>query len=259
MQRKETNPIAIIRPVSDKLADCELTHLERTPIDSIKAEQQHKAYGHALERLGYEVIRLPAAPDLPDGVFVEDCAIVVPEIAIITRPGAVSRRPEIETVKPVLAAYRNIVSIKAPGTVDGGDVLVAGKKVFVGLSARTNEQGLIQIRNILEPLGYSVTGVSLKGCLHLKTAVTHLTDSHLLYNPDWVNRYNFREFEMTAVHPDEPFAANVMAIGNHILCSASGPKTAQIINDLGFDTLGIDQSELAKAEAGLTCCSILIN
>jgi dimethylargininase len=258
MKNTEATPVAITRPLSSKLAECELTHLSRSPIDIRKAREEHKAYEQALRDRGYSVKRLAETDDLPDGVFVEDCAVVLPEAAILTRPGAASRRPELKTVRPVLSEYRELKSITAPATLDGGDVLVAGKVVFVGLSQRTNAEGLSQFSEIVTPLGYTVVGVPLTKCLHLKTAVTCLSDDHLLLNPDWVDRDIFKVYRITEVHPDEPFAANVVALGKTILCSASCPKTARKIEDHGYSVVKIDQSELAKAEAGLTCCSLLI-
>jgi dimethylargininase len=259
MNKKLHTPVAITRPVSNLLADCELTHLSRSPIDIDKAREQHKAYEQVLEKLGYTILRIPETHDLPDGVFVEDCGVVLPEIAIVTRPGAASRRPELQTIKPALSEYRKLACLTPPATLDGGDVLVAGKTIFVGLSQRTNREGVEQLARITEPLGYNVLGISLTECLHLKTAVTRLSDEHLLLNPDWVSRDFFDGFKTTAVYMDEPFAANVLAIGNKVMCPASCPLTAQIIKNLGFDVIAVDQSELAKAEAGLTCCSILVD
>lgn len=259
MHNKQSAPVAITRPVSKTITECELTHLSRSPINIKKAREQHKAYEKALESLGYSIVQLPSAHDLPDAVFVEDIAVVLPEIAIITRPGAVSRRPELKTIMPALSKYRKLDGIKAPATLDGGDVLVAGQSIFAGLSKRTNKEGLNQLTAITEPLGYSVTGIPLKKCLHLKTAVTWLSDRHLLLNPAWVDPGRFDGFRITEIHPDEPFAANVIAIDNRVICSASCLVTAQILRDSGYDVVPVDQSELAKAEAGLTCCTILIH
>jgi dimethylargininase len=259
MHKEKFDRVAITRPISNSIAECELTHLERSPINIAEAQRQHALYEQALESLGYSIFQLSAAHDLPDAVFVEDVAIVLPEIAIITRPGAVSRRPELKTIKPVLKAYRQLAEIKYPATLDGGDVLVNQKKIFTGLSNRTNEAGLAQLAAITKPLGYSVTGIPLKKCLHLKTAVTQLSENHLLLNPAWVDKDWFDGFRITEIHSDEPFAANVISKDSRVLCPASCPKTAQILRDLDYEVVLVDQSELAKAEAGLTCCSILID
>lgn len=259
MHIPKNTPVAITRPISNSISACELTHLARSPIDIKNAQKQHKAYEQVLENSGFSIVQLPAAHDLPDAVFVEDVGVALPEIAIITRPGAASRRPELNTIKPALSTYRKLAEIQAPATLDGGDVLVVQKTIFVGLSNRTNEAGLAQLSEINEQFGYTVTGIPLKKCLHLKTAVTRLSDRHLLLNPEWVDAKLFDGFRITEIHPDEPFAANVISIDNRVICSASCPKTAQIIKDSGFEVVLVDQSELAKAEAGLTCCSILIH
>src|SRR6056297_167501 len=144
MDNKQSARVAITRPVSNTIAECELTHLARSPIDISEAQKQHKNYKQTLKRLGYSILNLPAAHDLPDAVFVEDIAIVLPEIAILTRPGAVSRRPELKSIKPTLSKFRELARIKSPATRDGGDVLVSLKKIFVGLSNRTNTAALAQ-------------------------------------------------------------------------------------------------------------------
>ncbi len=175
--------IAITRAISPALADCELTYLERVPIDVERARAQHRAYEEALMEAGYLVERLDTSPQMPDSVFVEDIAIVFDELAIVTRPGAESRRQETPAVAEALAAYRTLHAIQPPATVDGGDILVAGRTVVVGRSSRTNEAAVGQIRQILEPLGYSVYATVVRGCLHLKSAVTSLGDDLLLVNP----------------------------------------------------------------------------
>ena len=159
--------IALTREVSPALARCELTHLSRVPIDAALARIQHGRYEAALEALGCTVLRLPAAPDLPDAVFVEDTAVVLPEIAVVTRPGAASRRPESVATARALAAWRPLAFIEEPGTLDGGDVLRLGATLFVGVSGRSNASGIEQLRSLLEPLGYAVEAVSFAGCLHL--------------------------------------------------------------------------------------------
>src|SRR6056297_1778352 len=226
MHIRKTTPVAITRPISNSIIECELTHLSRSPIDIRKARAEHSAYELALRDLGYLVKQLPEADDLPDGVFVEDCAIVLPEVAILTRPGAASRRPELTTVKPVLSEYRKLAFITAHATMDGGDVLVAGKTIFVGLSQRTNDKGLSQFSGIVKPLGYKVIRIPLTKCLHLKTAVTCLTTDHLLLNPKWVGADLFDGFRITEIHPDEPFEDNRISDDNPELCSAPSPQTS---------------------------------
>ncbi len=251
-------PTALTRAVSPLLADCELTHLERSPIDIHKAAIQHQRYEDALRKMGFTIRRLPETPHLPDGVFVEDTAVVFPELGIITRPGAVSRREETETIADVLKEYRELRFIESPGTVDGGDVLVLGKKVYIGQSTRTNGEGTRQFREHLAPFGYSVQEVPVTGCLHLKTAIAVLQDDLLLINPQWIDEKLFPGCLFIYVHPDEPYGANVMRRNTFALCPEAFPHIAKKLEDLGFNLILIDQSELAKAEAGLTCCSVLV-
>jgi len=251
-------PIALTRPVSPKLIDCELTHLDREPIDISKAKSQHKKYGQALEKMGYTVRRLSETPDLPDGVFVEDTAVVFDELAIITRPGAKSRRPETSSMAEVLKEYRGLHHIEAPGTVDGGDVLVLGKKVYIGISQRTNREAIRQFDKILNPIGYEVNGIKVTDCLHLKTAISQLEEDLLLINPKWVDKDIFKGFHTLFIHPDEPFGANVLRRDNWALCSEAFPRTADLLAKRDYEVISVDQSEMAKAEAGLTCCSVIV-
>lgn len=249
---------AITRAISPRLSECELTHLNRVPIDIQKAREQHRSYEKALETMGFRIRRISDLPENADGVFVEDTAVVLPELAIITRPGAESRRPETETMASVLREYRNLRFIDAPGTLDGGDVLVMGKKIYIGNSGRTNPDAIHQFREIARPLGYEVFAVPVTGCLHLKTAVSPLEEDLLLMNPEWVDPVLFEGCQSIPVHSSEPFGANVMRRENWALCPASFPGTAELLQGSGYDLITVDQSELAKAEAGLTCCSVIV-
>ena len=251
--------IALTREVSNGLAACELTHLPRLPIDLARARAQHEAYEAALAALGCRVERLPATDEMPDSVFIEDAAIVVDEVAIVTRPGAVSRRIETAAVERALTAYRPVVHIKPPGTVDGGDVLVAGRWVFVGLSTRTNREGVEQLRRHLEPFEYDVPAIAVSEALHLKSVVTAIGDHTLLGNPKWVSRDYFPGFDMLDVDPEEPFAANAVRLGDALVFPAAFPRTRDRLLARGFDVSTVDVSELQKAEGAVTCCCILIN
>lgn len=244
--------------MSPTLGACELTHLARVPIDIGRAAAQHAAYERALSAAGYRVVRVPAAPELPDAVFVEDTAVVTDEAAVLARPGAMSRRPEVAAVADVLRRFRPVRAIEAPATLDGGDVLRVGRTVFVGASRRTDANGAAALRAVLEPLGYAVRVVPVTGCLHLKSAVTALTDRMLLLNPDRVDPGAFEGFRVIEVDPAEPRAANVLALEGAVLMAAGSPGTAARIRGAGLDVIEVDVSELAKAEAGVTCCSILV-
>ncbi len=249
--------IAITRQVSPAIGQCELTHLARLPIDVQAARLQHHQYEVALKSLGVEVHSLPAEPDLPDSVFVEDVAVVLDEAAVITRPGAKSRRPESESIARALAPYRRLFSIRAPGTLDGGDVLTVGHEMYVGWSERSNQAAVDQIKDFLSPYGYTVQGVKVTGCLHLKSAVTQLAPDRLLINPAWVDKDNFPGMTFVEVDPTEHYAANALMIGNAVMYPTAFPKTQQRLEQAGVHLVLIDATELAKAEGALTCCSLI--
>ncbi len=250
---------AITREVSASIGACELTHLARTPIDLARARAQHDAYERALERAGCVIVRAEPAPDLPDAVFVEDTAVVFDEVGIVLRPGAVSRRPEVPAVAAVLSRFRTLHDIRAPGTIDGGDVVVAGRRVLIGRSSRTNDEGIAQLRRIVEPLGYRVTVVEVRGCLHLKSAATPIDDHRLLVNPEWITTDDVRGFDVLAVDPAEPYAANILRVGDDAyVYSAAFPRTCDRLARAGLAMSMVDVSELAKAEAAVTCCSLLL-
>ena len=250
--------LVITRRVSPRVNECEITHIERTPIDVGIARTQHNEYVKALAAIGCEVIELPEEPDLPDSVFVEDTAFILPEVAVITRPGADSRKPETETIVKALSPYRPLVHVAAPATVDGGDVLVLGKKIYIGLSTRSNLEAVTQLNQLLEPYGYEVRGISLTDCLHLKTAATRVDDKTLLINPNWVDVTHFQGFDLIEVDASEPFAANCLPVNGKILYPTTFPKTQQKLEQKGFSVVNVNLDELAKAEGAVTCCSLII-
>ncbi|MBN2561005.1 MAG: dimethylargininase [Phycisphaerae bacterium] len=248
---------AITREVSTTISQCELTHLEREPIDVERARAQHATYRNVLCEAGWSVIELPAQEEWPDSVFVEDTAVVTDEIAIITRPGAPSRRPEAAAMAEVLGRFRSIERIEAPATIDGGDVLQIGRRVWVGLTSRTNEAGVEALRRILVRYGYEVRGVQVGGCLHLKSAATAIGPTGVLFNPTWIRPATFNGLEIVEIDPDEPLAANVLWLDDVTVTSQAHPRTRERLEQHGVACRTIDVSELAKAEAGLTCCSVL--
>ncbi len=249
--------LAVTRAVSPTLADCELTHLERDPIDVAKAIADHERYETALRSLGARVVRAPEEPTLPDAVFVEDTALVLDEVAIITRPGAPSRRPETESMASVLRAYKPLQRIQPPGTLDGGDVLRVGRTIYVGLSSRTNHAGLAQLETLVRGRGYEVISVPVTGCLHLKSAVTQIADNLLLINPNWVRPECFASIETMTVAPSEPAGANALRIGTAVIYPAHHPDTAERLDRAGVRVVAVPCAELAKAEGGVTCCSVV--
>lgn len=249
--------IAITRLVSPAINQCELTHLDRIPIDLERARFQHHAYEEALRSLGVEVHTLPEEPNLPDSVFVEDTAIVLDECAVITRPGADSRQPEIESISRALAPYRRLFTIQAPGTLDGGDVLIIGKTIFVGLSSRSNRAAIDQMGIFVKPYGYSVKGIQVTGCLHLKSAITQVRADTLLVNPAWVEKANFPGMKFIEVDPSERYAANSLMVGKSLLYQPAYPGTLTRLEAQGIRPVMVDESELGKAEGALTCCSLI--
>jgi dimethylargininase len=251
--------LAITRQVSTSMAQCELTHLDRQFIDVRRAREQHSQYESCLREMGCDIIQLPEEPNLPDSVFVEDTAIVLDEIAVILRPGADSRKTETRSVAEALKPYRELAFIDNPGTIDGGDVLKIDRTHYVGLSSRTNQAAIYQLKKILTPLNYEVKVVSVNGCLHLKTAVTQIGEDLLLLNPNWVEVNQFPEMRWIKVDPSEPFAANTVWIEPFVLYPSAFPKTAKRLEEARCQLKFVDASELAKAEGALTCCSLIFS
>ena len=254
---------AFTRAVSPKLAECELTHLSRVPIDVSKAEAQHSSYECALAEAGFEVIRLPNLPEHADGVFVEDTALLLDGHAVITRPGAASRAPETSSTAAGLAGHFELHRIKQ-GYVDGGDVLRIGKTLYVGLSSRTDLKGIETLRELVRPLGFEVVHARLDGCLHLKTGATlagpdRTGNAVLLYHPGSVDPSQFAGVEPMAVDAEEPGAANCLRAGDRLILPAGNPRTAGRLRDRGFHFVELDVSELQKAEAGVTCMSLIVD
>ncbi len=250
--------IAITRAVSPALADCELTHLARSPIDLRLAEKQHAAYESALRELGCRVERLPVAPAYPDSVFVEDCALVLDEIAVITRPGAVSRRGEVAEIDAALASHRSLLRIEAPFTLDGGDVLRLDRTLFVGLSSRSSAEAVARLDTLIRPHGYRAKGLPIRNCLHLKSAVSLVGEKLLLLNPDWVDPALFPDHDSIEVDPGEAHAANALLLDGRIILPAVHTGTRTRLEAAGLESLPLDVSELAKAEGGVTCCSLIV-
>ena len=256
-------PKAFTRAVSPRLADCELTHLKRVPLDVAKAVQQHAAYEDALRSAGFQVIRLPDLPDHPDGVFVEDTALLLDGHAIITRPGAASRASETGSTADGLAGQFDMHRV-TDGYVDGGDVLRIGSTLYVGLSTRTDATGIASLKSICRGIGFDVVQADLRDCLHLKTGATLAGPDQagtpvLLYNPRSVDPAQFADVDPLAVDEAEPAAANCLRVGGDLILPAGNPRTAERLRQRGFSVIEVDVSELQKAEAGVTCMSLVLN
>lgn len=249
---------AFTRPVTAAIARCELTHLERTPIDLDIARAQHQSYERVLEDAGCVVQRIDANPEWADAVFIEDTAVVLDELAIIARPGAMSRRAETGGVERALSAHRTARRIEPPGTLDGGDVVCVGRHVLVGCSSRTNGNAIEQLRQMLRAYGYDVRPVAVRGCLHLKSAVTAVADDTLLVNRSWIPDAPLDGFDLIDIDPEEPFAANALRVANRLIHAARFPRTRERLERRRYDVISVDVSELAKAEAAVTCCNLLV-
>lgn len=246
------------RPGAEDLERCELSHQDRVPVDPVLLAAQHAAYVAALESCGVEVQVLDPLPGYPDALYVEDTAIVLDEVAVLTRPGAASRRGELPSIEAALAPHRELLRIEEPGTVDGGDVQVLGDVLYVGWSDRTNHPGLKQLAHLLLEHGCTVKAVEVTGCLHMKSALTRLDDERLLVCPSRVNLERVRGVELVSVPSEEPDGANVLAVGGKVLCSSAYPRTNELLAGQGFEVVELDLSELHKMEAAVTCPSLLL-
>lgn len=252
--------IAMTRDVSASLGDCELSYVSRSKIDVSRAAAQHHDYRQALESLGCRLVSLPAQDALPDAVFVEDMAIVLDEVAIMTRSGAKSRRAESTSVAEALTAYRPMIrSMSAPATLDGGDVLRVDRTLYVGQSERSNAAGIAQLGELVSDYGYQVKPVPISGCLHLKSAVTQVADGCVLLQPEWVDADAFAGFTIIEVDPGEAHAANALRIGDGLVYPANFPRTRERLRNAGIAVTPVDVSELQKAEGATTCCSLVFS
>jgi dimethylargininase len=250
------NGTALVRQPSSRLAEGIVTHISRTTVDVALARTQHAAYADALAGSGWTIQQAPAADDCPDSVFVEDMVVVCEDLAVLTRPGAPARRAEVDGVAQAIRPLGlRTACIQEPGILDGGDVLQAGHTVYVGRGGRTNGQGIRQLRSLLTPLGRIVTAVPLRNVLHLKSAVTALPDGTFLLLPELVPAELF-----PAVRPvAEEAGSHVVPLGgDRVLIAASAPRTAALLEDLGFTPVVVDISEFEKLEGCVTCLSVLL-
>ncbi len=248
-------PRALVRRPGPRLAEGLLTHLERTPVDVDRAQRQWAAYVAALEAEGWETVEVPAADDCPDAVFVEDTVVVHGDLAVVTRPGAVERRPETAATEESLRGLGfRIARIEPPGTLDGGDVLKHGGTVWVGLGGRTDRHGAGQLAALLEPLGARVVPVPVTRVLHLKSAVTALPDGTVVGHEPLVD-------DPTVWDPflpvPEESGAHVVLLGGHtVLMAADAPRTHSLLEQRGLRVVAVDISEFEKLEGCVTCLSV---
>ncbi len=245
-----------MRPVSSTLARCTLTHLTRVPIDLDNARHQHAAYVATLRALGVAIKQLPPLDSLPDAVFVEDAAVLLPHTAVVARLARPSADAETKSVAAALATTHSVTHIVSPGTLEGGDVLRAGTTLFVGKSRRTNAEGIDQLSAIAVASGLTTIPVDVRGCLHLKTGCSVLPDGALLINPQWLDADAFGDLERLPVPDTEPWGANTLTVGETIVMPDAFPETRTLLETRGYDIRVVQITEFGKAEAGVTCLSL---
>lgn len=249
--------IAVTQLPSPRLQQGERTFVGDEPIDAALALRQHERYRDALRRCGAEVVVLDANLACPDGVFVEDTALVLDDVAVMMSMGAASRRAETAAIEAELARWRPIARVRLPATIDGGDIVRSGRTLYVGRSPRTNDAGIAALRSIVAPFGYAVTAVPVTGCLHLKTACSALPDGRFLVNVDWIDASALRGGALVPVPSDEPWAGDVLVIGDRIIVSDAFPHTAALLGAASAEVIPVSVSEFAKAEGGVTCLSLV--
>lgn len=233
-----------------------LTTSDLGPPDYDLALEQHVRYVKTLESLGIEVTVLSPLPDYPDAHFVEDTAVVTPHIAVITNPGAESRRGERDAIEPVLAEHRSTVRVEPPGTLDGGDVLEVGTEYFIGISSRTNREGAEQLGRIIEGYGNCWCAIDVRDGLHLKSSVSYIGRGTLLATESLADACQFRKFEKIVVEGSESCAASSLLINGRLMIASGFPGTKARLETKGFHPIEIDISEMRKMDGGLTCLSI---
>ncbi|MDH3499348.1 MAG: dimethylargininase [Acidimicrobiia bacterium] len=249
---------ALTRPTGPELQQCELTHLDRSPIDIGRACGQHDVYLQVLRDLGVDVIELERLPDHPDAVFVEDPILVLDEVAVLLRPGIESRLGEVESLATAIAPFRNTVRIEAPATIDGGDLIRLGTTILAGVTSRTSSEGADALAALVAAFGYRVQTVPVTGCLHLKTAATALDPETLIAHSPFVD---LSEIDAKVVEVDlfEAHGANIVRVGETVIADATAPMTLDLLASHGYQVVGVDVSEFAKAEGALSCKSVLFS
>jgi dimethylargininase len=253
MKRK----IALTRGISAGIDRCEVSFIDRVAIDLQKMKQQHRAYEEMLRSMGYEVIQIPADDSCPDCCFIEDTALLLDEIAVITYPGSVARRGEVPGVVPTIEKYRKTLRIEPPATLEGGDVLRIGRNLYVGLTQRTNPEGVDALRTLVAPYCYKVTAVPTPGALHMKSVCTAADDRTIVADPRRVDVSPLRDYDMIEIAPEEWMGGDLLPINGTLWMIEGFPKLKSALEARGFNVRTLNMSEFLKAEAGLTCLSLL--
>ncbi len=233
------------------------TFAEDAALDHERALREHEGYRAALERCGCRVTSLEVNRDHPDSVFVEDTALVLDEVAVMMSPGAPSRRDEPRAIESALRQFRPIERIQAPATIDGGDIVRCGRRLYVGQSQRTNEAGISALSEVVQPYGYDVVGIPVFGCLHLKSGCSTLPDGRFLVNANWIDVSPLGSDRLVPVPADEEWAGDVLVIGERIIVSDAFPDTCDLLSGLGWEIVPVDVSEFAKVDGGVTCLSLV--
>lgn len=222
-----------------------------------KALEQHEAYIEALKTCGTEVTILPSCVDFPDSTFVEDTAVLTPKFAVISNPGAHTRNGEIREMEPAIKSfYENIYYIKAPGTLDGGDILQIEDHFYIGISARTNLEGAEQLKQILELENYKATIVQLEKFFHLKTGIAYLGNQTIVAAGEFIDHPDFNSYTKIIVPPEEEYAANCIQVNDYVIIPAGYPITKHKIKEAGYQTIELDMTEFRKLDGGLSCLSL---
>jgi dimethylargininase len=248
---------ALVRRPSNRMAEGITTHIDRVPADAALALRQHEAYVDAVAGAGWTIREVPAADDLPDCAFVEDTVVVLDDLAVLTRPGVVERRPEVAGAdEAVRSLGLEVARIEPPGTLDGGDVLQVGGIVYVGRGGRTNAEGIRQLRGHAATRGRVVVPVALNGVLHLKSAVTALPDDTFIASD--VSVFDPAPFPTMRLVPEEAGSHVILMGAGTIIMAASAPRSAELFDDLGFDVITVDIAEFEKREGCVTCLSVLV-
>ena len=250
---------AIVKEPCVSFASGEISVDLGTP-DLEAALRQHHAYCDALEACGLELIRLPPDDKHPDSTFVEDTALLTPRGAVLTRPGAESRRGEVESIAPTIRNYfENVHSIEAPGTLDAGDVCEAGDHFFIGVSRRTNEHGAKQLAGFLHSFGFTTNLIDIRyltNILHLKSGLAYLSDGRLVVIDALRNKSEFSGYNLLCLNSTEEYAANCLSLNGKILIASGFPRLKRELQLLGFSTIALDMSEFQKMDGGLSCLSL---
>ncbi|MFJ4846431.1 MULTISPECIES: dimethylargininase [unclassified Streptomyces] len=248
---------ALVRRPGPRLAEGIVTHVERSPVDGERALRQWEAYGAALRAHGWETVEVPPADACPDAVFVEDTMVLFRDAALIARPGALPRRPETPGAEEVVAGLgMSVTKVRAPGTLEGGDVLKTGDTVYVGTGGRTNAEGVRQLRAAFEPLGARVVAVPVTKVLHLKSAVTALPDGTVVGHPPLVDAPEV--FPHFLPVPEESGSHVVLLGDGKLLMAASAPRSAEIFAAMGYTPVLVDIGEFEKLEGCVTCLSVRV-